>query len=102
MCLDDRNTLSRGRSAVPTIRLRTRCRFRSRVTVSRFCAFIGVTVAQRLLGAAGEGLALLAADHFTVVADALALVRFRLAGGPDFGGELANLLLVRPLYHDRR
>src|SRR6476620_1805864 len=40
MCFDERNTLRRGRSAVPTIFLRTRCRFRSRVTVNRFCAFI--------------------------------------------------------------
>ena len=52
--------------------------------------------------AAGEGLAFLAADDFVLVADALALVRLRLADGPHLGGELADLLLVRPLDDDRR
>ena len=41
------------------------------------------------------GLTGLATDDFAVVADALALVRFRLANGSHFGGELADLLLVR-------
>src|SRR5437660_892665 len=107
MCLDERNTLSRGRSAEPTIFLRTRNRFRCRVTASRFCEFIGVTLPRSAakpirLAAAGERLAFLAADHLVVVPDALALVRLRHAGGPDLGGELPDLLLVRPLDQDRR
>src|SRR6516164_4641996 len=106
MCFDERNTLSRGRSAVPTIRLRTRNRFRWRVTASRRCEFISVTLrrsaAYRLLGAAGKRLAFLAAHRFVLVADALALVRLRLSRGPDLGGELPDLLLVGALDHDRR
>ena len=39
---------------------------------------------------------------FVFVANALALVRLRLAGAADLGGELADLLLVRALDHDRR
>src|SRR5438034_1001766 len=107
MCFDERNTLSRGRSAVPTIFLRTRWRLRSRVTDNRFCAFIPATLAcaagpSASRGAAGEGLAFLAADDFVLVADALALVWFRLAGGPHFGGELAHLLLVGAAHQDGR
>ena len=45
--------------------------------------------------AAGEGLAFLAADLFVLVADALALVRFRLAHVANLRRELADLLLVR-------
>src|SRR5947209_8119365 len=52
--------------------------------------------------AAGERLALLAADHLVLVPDALALVRLRLAGRPHLGGELPDLLLVGALDHDRR
>src|SRR5438477_1593124 len=108
MCFDERYTLSRGRSAVPTIFLRTRQRLRWRVTASRFCAFMTSThtllrsVAYRGLAAAGERLAFLAAHHFVLVTDALALVRLRLAGGPDLGGELTDLLLIRPTHHDGR
>ena len=50
----------------------------------------------------GHGLAGLAADHLAVVANALAFVRLRLADRPDFGGELADHLLVDPLDHDVR
>src|SRR5205807_1595481 len=50
---------------------------------------------------AGERLALFAANLFAFVHDSLALVRLRLADGTHFGGKLANLLLVRPLDHDR-
>src|SRR5271155_5369114 len=99
MCFEDRNTLSRGRSAVPRTFLRTRNRFRWRVTARRFCAFIVVgpfrfCEASLKSTAAGERLAFLAADHFRIVADALALVRLRLAGGTHVGRELADLLLV--------
>src|SRR6476661_881678 len=51
---------------------------------------------------AGEGLAFLAADLFVLVADALALVRFRRPNVPHLGGELADLLLVRALDDDGR
>src|SRR6476469_2460194 len=101
MCFDERYTLSRGRSAVPTSFLRTRQRLRWRVAVSRFCAFMTCThtllrsVAYRGSAAAGERLAFLAADHFVLVTDALALVRLGLAGGADLRGELPHLLLVR-------
>src|SRR5262249_30611119 len=47
------------------------------------------------------GLAFLAAYRFVFVADALTLVRFRLAGRPDLGRELADLLLVGALDDDR-
>src|SRR5579875_297843 len=47
-------------------------------------------------GAAGEGFAFLAADLFVLVADTLALVRFRRANVSYLGSELADLLLVRP------
>src|SRR6266446_2167367 len=52
------------------------------------------------LAATREGLAFLAPDLFVLVADALALVRFRLAHGPDLGGELSDLLLVGALDQD--
>src|SRR5947208_3606532 len=51
--------------------------------------------------AAGEGLAFLAADDFVLVADALALVRLRLADGADLGRVLPDRLLVRPADDDR-
>src|SRR5262245_28041532 len=53
------------------------------------------------LAAAGEGLALLAAHLFVLVADALALVRLRLAHAAHLGRELPHLLLVRPADDDR-
>src|SRR6266852_4308407 len=102
MCLELRNTVSRGRSTVPVIlrrtcRRRRNCRFRLAFWWSmlkphrrtwraggvspRMVAIIrGLTPpARRCLAAAGEGLAFLAAYLFALVADALALVRFGLA-----------------------
>src|SRR3954469_18239906 len=101
MCFDDRNTVSRGRSAVPRTFLRTRNRFRWRVTASRFCAFIVVGPSSVLRRSAAslvsarparERLAFLAADRFRLVPDALALVRLRLPRRPHVGRELADLL----------
>src|SRR5437764_13898462 len=50
---------------------------------------------------AGEGLAFLAADNFVLVADALALVGFRLADRANLGGILSDCLLVRAADNDR-
>src|SRR5690606_10889530 len=56
----------------------------------------GVHVVPLLVPLSGaERLAGLAADYLFGVLDALAVVRLRLALGPDGGGELADRLLVR-------
>src|SRR6516225_9505897 len=104
MCLELRNTVKRGRSGVPTIVLRTCRRRRSRRRCLTFCASIGTfqLLQSRLLSGSlfallrstGKRLALLAANLFILVANALALVRFRLANFAHFRGELPDLLFV--------
>src|SRR5439155_13622061 len=54
------------------------------------------------LAAAREGLAFLAANLFVLVTNALALVRFRLAGAAYFRRKLADLLLVGAADDNRR
>src|SRR6476660_8817166 len=56
--------------------------------------FLGLLLGGLLLAADLAGLARLATDHLTGVADALALVRFGFAGGANSGGDLADELLV--------
>src|SRR5579884_1424196 len=56
----------------------------------------------RSTGAAGEGLAFLAADLFVLVADALALVRLWWTDVSHLGGKLADLLLVCPFDDNSR
>src|SRR5437764_1250599 len=109
MCFELRNTLRRGRSVVPVMFRRTWWRRRSwRLCLafwwSMTLTWVGAAKppAAKRLSAAGEGLAFLAAYLFAFVADALALVRLRLADGADLGGVLAHLLLVRTADHDRR
>src|SRR5438128_12688238 len=96
MCLELRNTESRGRSGVPTILLRTWCRRRNWRTFLAFCW----SMTHSGLAAAREGLAFLAPDLLILVTDALALVRFRLAHRTHLGGELPDFLLVRALDDD--
>src|SRR5215218_7658051 len=83
MCLLERNTARRGRAVVPRTFLRTRRWRRSRET-SRFC--ICGPLLRRLAGLAQHAL--------VDVADALALVRLRLADLADVGGHLAAELQV--------
>src|SRR6185436_1679286 len=89
MCLEERNTDSRGR---PPLWLasdrRTRCARRS-----NWFILWSMTCASLLL-------AFLALDVLALVADALALVGLGLARGADLGGHLAHLLLVDPRYRD--
>src|SRR5688572_20231947 len=94
MCLLERKTARRGRSAVPVTFLRTRRCRRARCSV--------------LLNAIVVPLALLAglpglAQHLLAgVPDALALVRLGLADLADVGGHLADELLVDAPHGDRR
>src|SRR3954466_13573597 len=88
MCFDERNTESRARPfACALTAWRTRP-WRLAVRLSSF----GI-VAPLLL------LAFLAEDEFACVFHALALVGLRLAESADFGGDLANLLLVDAGHH---
>src|SRR5215218_131710 len=89
MCLLERNTARRGRAVVPRTFLRTRRWRRSRET-SRFC--ICGPLLRRLAGLAQHAL--------VDVADALALVRLRLANLANVGGHLADELLVEALHRD--
>src|SRR5688500_6786528 len=82
-----RKTARRGRVAVPRTRRRTRWWRRSRR--SRLAA-----VLMSSSSLAGGGLARLAADTLTLVADPLALVRLGLADHPDVRGRLADEHLV--------
>src|SRR5258705_2709697 len=91
MCLLDRNTASRGRTAVPRTFLRTR-RWR-RTRCSRL-----VRLMSFLLG----GLAGLALHALAGVADALALVGLGLAQLADVGRDLADELLVEAAHDDAR
>src|SRR5438132_353408 len=111
MCLELRKTVRRGRSAVPLTLLRTCRRRRSWRRCLVFCwsmtrsllAACGLALAGRhrlllhsfgkcyaasgLRRPAGERFALFTANLLAFIHDALALVRFRLADGADFGGE---------------
>src|SRR4051794_23953800 len=88
MFLLERNTDNRGRSLpVDLSALRTRLR-RS----SRGLSFEAIT--DLLL------LALLAEDALVCIFDTLALVRLGTAELADFGGHLADLLLVDPAHDD--
>src|SRR5436190_22323394 len=91
MCLLDRNTASRGRSAVPRTFLRTR-RWRR----TRCSCFVRLMLS--LLG----GLAGLALHALAGVADALALIGLGLAQFADVGGDLADELLVEAAHDDAR
>src|SRR5215510_1434069 len=93
-----RNTASRGRSEVPSTRLRSeRCRFFRpsflKLTSTSMFAFLYLA-ATAAATARGTGLADLLLDHFLDVLDALALVRL---GGPqlaDLGGRLTDEVAV--------
>src|SRR4051812_26428630 len=93
-----RNTASRGRCGVPASFLRIRSWIL--VRISSF-VFIGVLAPLRKtlrssLGrrSRGSGLARLLLEHLAHVADALLLVRVRLAQAPDLRRHLAHLLPV--------
>src|SRR5688500_1888637 len=90
MCLSDRKTTRRGRSAVPAILRRTRRWRRYRRWVLDF----GAWIVRILLGSCLAGLA---ADLLALVADPLALVRLGRAHRAELGGHLADLLLVGAL-----
>src|SRR5687768_916934 len=116
MCATLRNTVSRGRSSRPATRLRIRCLIRSRR--SSF-VLIRISVSQtpdsqlatsktlgnwrleveRLLR---SGLSDLLLQHFTGVADALLLVRVRLAHTSDIGCHLADELTIHTRDGDMR
>src|SRR4051794_3360726 len=83
MCDTLRNTLSRGRSLVPEIRLRWRSWMRTRRS--------SLVLILMLLGSGLSGLLL---QHFTGVADALLLVGIRFAQPADVRGDLADQLAV--------
>src|SRR4026209_830587 len=100
-----RNTLSRGRSVVPAIRLRCRNWMRTRRS-SFVLIFIVLTLRllptpyqpptptpQPLLGDRLSGLLL---EHFTGVTDALLLVRIRLPEPPDVRRHLPHQLRIHP------
>src|SRR5580700_10852447 len=101
MCLSLRNTLSRGRSGVPTTLARTdhflRC---NRTCLSLFLSAINPTLSHanlfRCRASARKRLARLDLHHFTVIPDALALIRLGLAHLADVARKLTNQLLVWP------
>src|SRR5262245_6774330 len=100
MCLFDRNTDRRGRSAVPRTFLRTRKwrRLRASTLWSVISFYLWVSTARVLLSL--RRLAGLAEDALVGVADALALVGLGLADLADVGRHLAHELLVEPLDRD--
>src|SRR6516165_1541815 len=85
MCFALRNTLSRGRSAVPLIFRRIRSFRRSRPTIC---------IAMASLSSGLRGLARLLADLLALVAHALAPVRLGRPEAADLGGGLAHHFLV--------
>src|SRR5579863_2125776 len=99
MCLRLRKTAKRGRSAVPEMRLRSR----SCLTTRSSCLLLAAIYWNPLLLRRGA-FARLQLDRFALVADALALVRLRLADLANIGGDLAdeglvdaaNFYLLRP------
>src|SRR5512147_1700629 len=96
MCLSERKTTSRGRSAVPWIARRTRkCRRLRRSSAVRGLRIGLTSLRPRLAG--------LTAHLLPRVPDALALVRLRGPDRADLGGQLTDELLVaaRDLDHRR-
>src|SRR4029077_4421504 len=93
MCLLDRNTVRRGRAAVPMTFLRTR-RWRRRRCSDLVRLIAGSST--WLLG----GLAGFALDALAGVADALALVGLGLAELANVGGHLSDELLVEAAHGD--
>src|SRR5713101_1333131 len=89
MCLLERKTARRGRSAVPRTFLRTR-RCRRSLATWRLC--MTTSSLRRLAGLAQHAL--------VGVSDALALVGLGLADLADVGGDLAHELLVEASYGD--
>src|SRR5512136_294228 len=100
-----RNTASLGRSGVPAMRLRMRfrIRFRTSCRVLTFIALTGVpwpraagqaSPSSSSLRAGGPGLAGLLLEDLADVANALLLVRIRLAQTADLRGDLSDLLAV--------
>src|SRR5690348_4082830 len=103
MCERLRNTLMRGFVSVPLTRRRTRAWRRIRAACGVFGLFIASASYSLFLGrpeppffslAALTGLALLAANDFTLVADALAQVGLRRAQLANVGCHLAHRFLV--------
>src|SRR5579859_2099772 len=86
MCFALRNTLRRGRSAVPLIFRRIRSLRRSRPTIC---------IAMASLASGLRGLARLLADLLALVAHSLAAIRLRRPEAPDLGGGLTHHFLVR-------
>src|SRR5688572_18256474 len=93
MCVRERNTARRGRSAVPAIFVRTRACRAMRCAVLDVCA-----IPSLLLGLRADlaGLACLAADVLARVLHALRLVRVGDAPAADVRGDLADHFLVHP------
>src|SRR5688500_1691953 len=91
MCVRERNTARRGRSAVPAIFVRTRACRAMRCDVLDVCA-----IPSLLLGLRADlaGLAGLAADVLARVLHALRLVGVGDAPAADVGGDLADDFLV--------
>src|SRR4051794_21978521 len=90
MCLSERNTTSRGRSAVPaTLRRTRRCRRRR-----NWMRLLGAWIGRMLLGSC---LARLAADLLTLIADPLALVGLGRPHRAELRGYLPHGLLVGSL-----
>src|SRR5215213_8111730 len=89
MCLDERYTESRGRPPAPILMARRTRAWR------RSVAFLNLAMSAPLLL-----LAFLAEDVFASILHALALVGLRRTERADFGGNLADLLLVDARDHD--
>src|SRR5512143_2833482 len=109
MCLALRNTVRRGRSAVPFTFLRMRSLRRSLPTI--FMAMVASSLSREaapraaryeLLLAALARLARLLADALAAVADALAAVRLRRAEAADLRGGLPDQLLVGAVQDQHR
>src|SRR5699024_3212220 len=94
----ERNTFRRGHSAVPEILPRTLLWRRRRALL--VSALLTISSHSLPLLRALAGLAFLAAHILAGVADALALIGFRRPLLADFGGKLADLLLVDARDHD--
>src|SRR4051794_1728779 len=97
MCVTLRNTLSRGRSFVPPIRLRWRSWMRTRR--SSFVLILITSLSRQLFRAGLSGLLL---QNLAGVPDALLLVGIGLAQAPDVGGDLADQLAVDAGHGDVR
>src|SRR5512145_1158931 len=101
MCDTLRNTRSRGRSAVPAIRLR--CRSAMRCRRSFFVLiFMASASSYRLPALLRARLSRLLLEHFARVPDPLLLIGIGLAEAPDVRRDLSDLLPVDPGYGDVR